>query len=218
MRKRTARDLVTLLGIMVIVAGMVAFKMFSDRNDLAKQMDAWRVNLESDQARSGIDILKWDLLRRTRGTMRTGPTFDPKLLERRDSIVNLVGFMVPLYEFRDAHEFLLLPLPIECYFCQMPPMRDVMFVQMAEGELAKMVNEPVLINGTLVLNEGARSKFFYVIKDAKWGAADPNIQFTAKQTAPEHMAAGHARSIEEEALIDGSEPPGSDTPSPSAGN
>ncbi|HOJ34225.1 MAG TPA: DUF3299 domain-containing protein [Candidatus Hydrogenedentes bacterium] len=208
MRKRTAQDLVTLLGVVVIIAGMVAFKMFSDRNDLARRMDAWRVNLENDNAKSGVEILKWDLLRRTKGTMRSGPTFDPKLLELKDTIVNLVGFMVPLYEFRDAHEFLLLPLPIECYFCQMPPMRDVMFVQMAEGQVAKMVNEPVLINGQLVLNEGPGTKFFYVIKNARWGAADPNIQFTMKQTAPEHMAAGHTRSLEQEPMLEGSEPPG----------
>ena len=206
LKRRTLRDLGTLAGVIVIIVGIALFKGVTERGDLAARATAWRTSMEQEREQMGLDIMSWSLLQRTRGNQRTGPTFAPELLEYRDSPINIIGFMVPLYEFRQAKEFLLLPMPLECYFCMMPPMRDVVFVQMAPGEEAQVVNEPVLINGTLELNEGEGTKFFYVIKDAKWGPGDESLRLTPQQVTPEHM--GHALGAqEEEELLEGYEPP-----------
>jgi hypothetical protein len=117
--------------------------------------------------------------------MKAGPKFDPGLIEIRDAEINIIGFMVPLQEFRQVNEFLLLPLPIQCYFCEAPPMRDVMLVQMAEGERTDIVNEPVIVNGLLTLNEGPGTKFFYVLKEASREAAEKGGKLTRKSIRPE---------------------------------
>ena len=201
MRKRTIRDLGTVAGVLAIIAGIVLFQAISKRGDLRVRMNAWRQETEDSRRNAGFQLLSWDLLGKTKG--KYTPTFDEELVPYDQALVNIVGFMVPLYEFRDAAEFLLLPLPIECYFCAIPPMRDVIFVQMSPGETARIVNEPILINGTLNLNpkgleqEGeAESKFFYTITNAKWGPAEEGGELTTKRTGAEHQAPAHLREVD----------------------
>jgi len=77
-----------------------------------------------------------------------------------------MGFMTPIDQFREATHFMLLPLPIECYFCQAPPLRDVMLVRMTQGETVNMVEEPVMMSGRLALNADGGEKFFYTLENA----------------------------------------------------
>jgi hypothetical protein len=87
---------------------------------------------------------------------------------------------------------MLLPVPIECYFCESPPMRDVVYVRMKEGTTADLVNEPILINGVLRLHDAPKSDYFYVIEDAAWGKADESQRLTPKYVPQEHRLGGHA--------------------------
>jgi len=152
--------------------------------------------------------LPWDIMRKTKGTRKTGPTFTPELLEHKDNRVSVVGFMTPLYEFRNTTEFLFLPMPIECYFCESPPMRDVILVQMAEGKKVDLVEEPVLLDATLALNEGPGTKFFYVMKDA---VLSDGQQLTPKKITPQHLQEGlsakQAEQASSEPLLEPQEPP-----------
>ena len=191
MRRRTKRDLVILVSIVAIVAGIVLFKGWGDRNQLADRMATIRKQTEQERKSEGLELLQWPVLQKTTGTIKKGPTFDPKLEALDKQRVDIVGFMVPLEEFREMREFLLLPLPIECYFCQSPPMRDVMIIQMAKGKSTKLFREPVLINGTLTLNRGAGTKFFYTISEADLGPGKKGGELTQKDVAPQHMAPGH---------------------------
>ena len=68
-------------------------------------------------------------------------------------------------QFRDVTQFLLLPIPIECYFCSMPPSRDVIFVTLRKGEKVDIYNEPVLLRGTINLHQGSHVKFFYTLDE-----------------------------------------------------
>ena len=214
LRRRTLRDVGTVAGVLVIIAVMVVFNMFDRMGDLRAKSIAWRKSVEDSRRKSGLEILEWPVLQNTKGTLSSGPTFDPALIPHKDNVVNLVGFMVPLYEFRNAHEFILLPMPIECYFCQMPPARDVVFVQMAEGEQAKMVQEPVMIHGRLNLNEGPGTKFFYAVREAKWGPGeiDSDRELTPLEVKPEHIAHSAVKDEKEEPLLEGSEPPAAAQP------
>lgn len=155
------------------------------RGTLADYYQDLRAKYENQHESRGVPLLYWDLLRETKGTKRTGPDFSEDLLGMRDGTVNLIGFMVPLYSFRATTEFLLLRLPVECYFCESPPMRDVMLVQMAEGKTTDIVKEPVIVSGTLTLNEGPGTKFFYVLKDASREPAEEGGKLTRKNVQPE---------------------------------
>ncbi len=211
MRRRVVRDIGTFIGVIVILGVVVFINGQMQRGTLKDQMEKVRRTAEAKQRGSGVEILSWETLRKTTGTRKTGPSFDQRLIDKRGDAISLIGFMVPLYDFRDIKEFILLPVPIECYFCQAPPMRDVMLVQMAAGKTTDLVKEPVMVSGELTLNEGAGTKFFYVVKDAKRGAAEKGGKLTKKKITQEHVdhAIGAKQSEDslQEPLIQGQEPP-----------
>ncbi|MBI2432757.1 MAG: DUF3299 domain-containing protein [Candidatus Hydrogenedentes bacterium] len=202
MRRRAKRDLFVIFGVVVVLA-LVAFANYNfQRNDLARRMDALRRQAEKEQINKGFELLDWKLLTDTKGSARKGPSFLDQLRSHNGEHVNLVGFMQPLDQFRGMTEFILLPLPIECYFCQIPPISHVVLVHMAESEGVDLVEEPVIINGTLTLNEGP-TKFFYTIENARRGAAIGD-KLTPRRLKEEHMVPRHTQT---EVLQPGFEPP-----------
>lgn len=205
MRRRVKRDLTVLFGILVVLVVVAFANSQFERSNLANRMEQYRQRVESDRESGGLDLLSWNLLRKTTGSMREGPTFHEALLEMDGQHVDIVGFMVPLDEFRNVREFLLLPLPIVCYFCEEPPMRDVMVVQMAEGHATEIYQEPVLINGDLTLNQEPNTKFFYVISNAKMGPGKKGGSLTRKNIPQQHMM--HGSQTPESELLPPTEPP-----------
>ncbi len=204
MRRRAKRDL-SIIVALVIILGAVTFVNYAyTRSDLVDRMDALRREIEHERLAEGLDVLRWNLLRTTQGAARSGPTFTEELLAKNDNQINIVGFMQPLNQFRDMDEFMILPLPIECYFCQIPPMRDVMLVQMKPGSTSQLYQEPVLLNGTLQLHEGAGTKFFYSLLDAELGPGKAGTQLQQRYMDPEHMIPNHETTRE---LVEGVEPP-----------
>ncbi len=200
MRRRVVKEVLTIAGIAAVLGGLVFANSELRRGSLAERMDAMRSHVEAAREAQGLELLRWDVVRETRGGRSAGPTFSQGLLEHRDTRVDIVGFMAPIYEFRDVTEFLLLPLPIECYFCQEPPMRDVVLVRMREGERATLVNEPVLVNGELILNEGPGTDFFYIIDDAMWGPGEEGVRLTRQDVDPQHRLHEQLEQFEEELL------------------
>jgi len=205
MKPRAKRDLTALAGVVVVLVILVLTNSAFQRADLREQATRQRNSVEQKRAKQGVDLLKWPLVRETVGTLSSGPTFHEKLKAKGGQHVDIVGFMVPLEQFRNMTEFLLLPVPIECYFCRMPPARDVILVQMAKGESVGLYEEPVLINGTLKLNEGEDVKFFYELNNAKLGAGERQRNLTPNSVAPEHMVPKHDE--QQEQLLEGTEPP-----------
>jgi hypothetical protein len=211
-RKRTLRDLITLLGVIVIIATVALAKWSMETGDLRDRAIAWRKNIEEQRIESGVELLEWNVMQKTKGTLRSGPKYDEALMPHKGQVVDIVGYMEPLYEFSGAHQFLLLPMPLECYFCEQPPPRDVILVNMEGEERARMVEEPVMIHGQLRLNEGEGNNFFYVIENARMGAAEQGKTLEAlTPQRPSQEALSHAAvtKMEEEQgeLIEGSEPP-----------
>jgi hypothetical protein len=156
----------TIIGVVVILAGVVGVNIYMRLENLQAKFDKMRRAYEQAEVEKGTELLDWELLRKTKGSLRSGPKFDGELLPKADQMVNLMGFMTPIDQFREATHFMLLPLPIECYFCQAPPLRDVMLVRLVEGQTVDLVEEPVLISGRLVLSSGTDEKFFYTLEDA----------------------------------------------------
>jgi len=124
-------------------------------------------------------------MRKNRGYYRTGATFAEEIQKLDGRLVNLVGFMSPINQFRNVTHFMLLPVPLTCYFCEMPPMRDVVEVHLQAP--ANIVNEPVLVGGRFRLHPGPKQPFFYTIEDAKWNEAVTDEGLTDQDTTPEHQ-------------------------------
>ncbi len=193
MRRRVVRDLGTIAGIAVILAGVVGLNIYYRLGGLQAKFTAIRKAAEISTAKQGVDLLDWDLLQKTKGSLRSGPTFDKDLVARAKEgrRSNLMGFMTPIDQFRDVSHFMLLPMPIECYFCRMPPMRDVMLVRMTEGEVTQIVEEPVLITGKLNLHEGPKQKFFYSMTNSGMRAGNSGEKLTVKSINEEHRTQGY---------------------------
>ena len=187
MRRRMVKELGTALGVVVILAVLVFGNLQVKRGGLREEMEAKRAVAEGVQKKSGLSLLSWSLLQKTRGSAKSGPFFDAELKKFGSQPVNLVGFMAPIDEFKDASYFMLLPVPIGCFFCEAPPLRDVILVEMEEGRKATMVEEPIIVSGTLVLNEAPGSQFFYGIKNANWGSATQEGTLTRKEISIEHQ-------------------------------
>ena len=191
MKKRAKRDLTLLVGAVAIIAAIGFFNGQLNRFSLINEMTAWRQIGEAEQIEAGLDLLPWELVRKTQGTLRKGGQYHPDLTRSDGELVNIVGFMQPLETFKDVTEFMVLPLPIECYFCEIPPAHDVMYVQMFEGETEQIWNQPVLIYGRFHLNEGPNAQFFYTIDEALLTSAIDGEDLTKRRIKLEHMIPGH---------------------------
>ena len=196
MRNRVKRDLMLIAGVVVVLAGVVFVNYNFNRGALAAKKDKERRHWEDERQNSGMKILKWHHMRATTGNLRKGPVFTDELKKWNNKQVNIIGFMVPENEFRDMKEFMLLPLPIECYFCSRPPMHDVMMIQMEEGTTTMPYLQPVLINGVLRLHEGAGQKYFYSIDHAALAPAEEGARLERHYIDPKHMVPQHTKEEE----------------------
>jgi len=193
MKRRTKRDLSIFTAILVVIGGVVFANGQLGRQGLAEDFENLREQLEQARVNSGVPVLPWKLVRTTKGTLRKGGKFTPELMERNGQEAFLIGFMVPEEQFLNVTEFLMLPIPLECYFCAMPPSRDVLYVKLRAGETADIANEPVLVRGTLKLNEGPGVKFFYTLEEATLEAALDGGELTKKRLQIQHMLPTHER-------------------------
>jgi len=112
-------------------------------------------------------FLKWDTLRDTKGKLRTGAEYTDELKEYDGERVSVYGFQVPEKEYDDVSTFFLLPIPIECFYCSLPPPRDVLLVHMENSTSISIFNEPILLTGLFTLKEGAELDAFYELTDAR---------------------------------------------------
>lgn len=208
MRRKAKRDLIMIFGVAVVLSVVVFANATFQRNDLWTFYEDKRIEAELERSTGPdrISILPWELLQRTKGTVRKGATYHEELHAKGGQTIHIMGYMQPLNEFREMSEFMMLPVPIECYFCRRPPLRDIVLVHLRDGEeKARLVKEPMLVRGVLALNKEPGSQFFYTIDDAtiesgKKGAAPTNRYLSTEHMIPDHEPA-------ETELLSGQEPP-----------
>jgi len=194
MRRRTKRDLGVLLGALAIIGTITFVNMQFIRGSLAQEMNEKRQGFEKARLEEdGIRYLDWRLIKATRGSLKNGGEYAQDLLAQENKVTYLIGYMVPEQQFRDVSEFLLLPIPIECYFCSMPPSRDVVLVKMAEGETTNFYDQFVLIKGVWNNMEGPSTKFFYSLEGAYVAPAEKGAELVKKRIKVEHMLPQHEK-------------------------
>lgn len=194
LRRRVKRDLTVILGVIVILAIVIVVNYGTNVAKLASKFEAIRTKVEEQASAKGIEFLSWKLMRATTGSLSAGGKFVPELEAVDGQHVNIIGFMVPFEQFNHMTEFLVLPLPLQCYFCQIPPARDVMYVRMKEGTDTKLYDNVMRISGTIKLHKEAGTKFYYSLENAEVDFADsaPKQATTVKQehTIPSHNNTG----------------------------
>ena len=91
---------------------------------------------------------------------------------RLDGKRSLTGFIQPLNEDLDLHEFMLIEYPIGCWYCEMPELNSIVFVELPEGKTFTNTKTLVKVTGTLKLNKTDPENFLYTLEGAKATAAD----------------------------------------------
>ena len=185
MRRRAKRDLLTLAGVGAILALVVGINLYMHIESAKEIFEKMRLAKEAEIRSKGFEVLDWNMFGEIKGTR--APKFPEELLSIDGEPVNLCGFMSPINQFADVDEFMLLPVPITCYFCDAPPLRDVVHVKLLRS--GRMVEEPIVVGGYLELAKEEKPKFFSSIKIALWNeAVDTELlkQLTNKETSDEH--------------------------------
>lgn len=189
MKRRTKRDLSIFFGALVVIGMLAGLNTQFGRVGMRAEFEKLLLELEAKELEKGDLILEWKHIRKTKGSLKRGGKYADEVLARDGDVTNIIGFMVPQEEFRNVTEFLLLPIPLECYFCSMPPTRDVMLVKMAPGETTSIYIEPVILNGRLKVNQGPDQKFFYEMDHVTLGGLDGG-ELTKKRLQLQHMMGG----------------------------
>jgi tetratricopeptide (TPR) repeat protein len=120
----------------------------------------------------GINSLPWDVLAETTLGKQFKPTFAKYLRELDGRQIALTGFIQPLGEDLELGTFMLIEYPVGCWYCEMPEMIGIVFVELPEGKTATFRRSLVKVEGTLKLNSSDPENFLYTISKAKVSEAD----------------------------------------------
>jgi tetratricopeptide (TPR) repeat protein len=120
----------------------------------------------------GVNALPWAVLAETQVNRDFKPTFPKYLKELDGKTISLAGFMQPLGEDAELSTFMLIEYPVGCWYCEVPEMTAIVFVDLPRNKTASFTRSLVKITGTLKLNETDPENFLYTIEKAKVSEAD----------------------------------------------
>lgn len=120
----------------------------------------------------GTTALEWDTLRSYTYSQAVGLTGLPEAVAAVDGKpVTMVGFLQPLYEFDDIHQFALVGSHWSCCFGMPPGINGVVNVTLADGQPGlSNTMEPLLVVGTFRAKETKEEGWLisiFSIDDAK---------------------------------------------------
>ncbi len=94
------------------------------------------------------------------------------MLDLDGKTVSLTGFIQPLNEDIELGSFMLIEYPIGCWYCEMPELNSIVFVELPAGKTFTHTKTLVKVTGTLQLNKTDPENFLYTLEGAKATAAD----------------------------------------------
>jgi hypothetical protein len=121
---------------------------------------------------TGVNPLPWELLGETTVDSKFRPTFARYMKELEGKQVSLTGFMQPLGEDLDAASFMFIEYPVGCWYCEMPEVTGIIYVELPLGRTATLSRNLVRVTGRLALNTTDPEDFLYAIRNAKVGGVD----------------------------------------------
>lgn len=121
---------------------------------------------------NGVNALPWVVLAETQLPREFKPMFPKYLKELDGKRISLSGFMQPLGEDIELSAFMFIEYPVGCWFCEVPEMTAIVFVEMPANKAASFTRSLVKVTGTLKLNSTDPENFLYTISNAKVAEAD----------------------------------------------
>jgi hypothetical protein len=116
---------------------------------------------------TGVNALPWAVLAETVVDRKFKPSFAKYLTELDGKQVTLNGFIQPLREDADLSAFLLIENPVGCWYCEMPEITGIVYVEMPRGKTANYTRGLVRVVGRLALNASNPEEFLYTIQNAR---------------------------------------------------
>jgi tetratricopeptide (TPR) repeat protein len=120
----------------------------------------------------GVTPLPWAVLAETTLDKKFKPSFAKYLKELDGKQIALSGFMQPLGEELESGSFMLIEYPVGCWYCEMPEITAIVFVELPAGKTVSVTRGLMKITGTLKLNAADPENFLYTISKAKVTEAD----------------------------------------------
>ena len=77
------------------------------------------------------------------------PTFPKHLQDLNGKTISLGGFMQPLGDDAELSSFMLIEYPVGCWYCEVPEMTALVFVELPRNKKASLTRSLVKITGTL---------------------------------------------------------------------
>jgi tetratricopeptide (TPR) repeat protein len=115
----------------------------------------------------GVNALPWQVLADTALDRQFRPTFPRYLKELEGKQVTVIGFMQPLVEELELSSFLAIENPVGCWYCEMPEITGMIFVELPEGKTASFTRGQVRVTGRLTLNATDPEQFLFTLRDAR---------------------------------------------------
>jgi hypothetical protein len=121
---------------------------------------------------TGVNTLPWAVLAETSLDRKRLPTFAQYLRDLDGKQVTLTGFMQPLGENLDQPAFLLIEYPVGCWYCEMPELTGIVYVEMPPGKTTAFARGLLRVTGRLRVNATDPEEFLYSIRQAKVADVD----------------------------------------------
>jgi hypothetical protein len=122
---------------------------------------------------TGVNVLPWGLLAETTVDNKKFKAHFAKYLQELDGKqVSLTGFIQPLNEELDLAVFMFIEYPVGCWYCEMPEITQIVFVELPAGKSTTYTRTMVRVTGRLVLNATDPEEFLYTIQNAKVAEVD----------------------------------------------
>jgi hypothetical protein len=120
-------------------------------------------------SKTEVNPAPWGLFLETSVDRRFRPTFPKHLRELEGCKVTLTGFMHPVSDDLEAAEFLLVEMPVGCWYCEMPDLTGIVLVEMQPGKTVPLTRGALEVTGKLKLNATDPENFFFIVVDAVAG-------------------------------------------------
>src|SRR5262249_50293265 len=121
---------------------------------------------------TGVNRLPWELLAETTIDRKYRPTFPAYLKELNAKQVTLTGRIQPLRDDTEREAFMLIEYPVGCWYCEMPEVIGIVFVELPTGKSVTYTRGLVRVVGRLELNATDPEDFLYAVRRAK--VAEPD--------------------------------------------
>lgn len=120
-------------------------------------------------SKTGVNAIPWGLFLETSVDRHFRPSFPKYLQELNGCLVTLTGFMHPVSDDLEVTEFLLVELPIGCWYCEMPELTGIVLVELQAGKSVPLTRKALEVTGRLKLNASDPENFFFTLEQAVAG-------------------------------------------------